>query len=94
MIWICVSGCRGIISSKNKLFLSGRNIRARIVSNFGQVVFSSVSIVWIFLWNGGGHKKCAATSLNYEYVGLDIVTTASTDGGKSTGYFTYIVSKF
>ena len=45
-------------------------------------MFLSVPNVWIFLCNGVEYKYCAATELEYEVVGPDLVTMISVDGTK------------
>ena len=42
------------------------------------------------MWYVGKHKECAETSLKYEGVGSDIVTTNSENGGQGNDYYTDI----
>ena len=88
-IGIHVSGFYGGLIYTNEVYPPRMNIRSRQVGIFGQVMFLSGPIVWGVIWDGGGYKKCAETSLNYERFRKYIITTSKrTPGGlNSLNYF-------
>ena len=44
--------------------------------------------MWRVIWDGGRHKDCGETSLKYEGVGPDLVTTINADWGQVLEYYT------